>query len=64
MHRLSASARTKLRSGRILLHDFSLSGRPGAVQTLALQHLQTQQSVRILDESAMPISGFVRCGSR
>ena len=61
--RAVASARTKLRSGRILLHDFSINGRPGAVQMLALQHLQVQQSVRILDESAMPITGFVRCGS-
>jgi hypothetical protein len=58
--RLTASARTKLRSGLILSHNFSISNKPVAAQTIALQHLQVQDSVRIRDDTAMPISGFVR----
>ncbi|KAG2487579.1 hypothetical protein HYH03_013858 [Edaphochlamys debaryana] len=58
--RLVASARTKLRSGRVLLHSFSMRGRPGGAQTLALGHMQVLQNVGIVDESAMPITGTVR----
>ncbi|KAG2424120.1 hypothetical protein HXX76_014794 [Chlamydomonas incerta] len=58
--RLTASARTKLRSGRVLLHTFSMNNRLGSAQTLALAHMEVQESVRILDESSLPIMGYVR----
>jgi hypothetical protein len=58
--RLTASARTKLRTGRVILHTFSINNRLAASQTIALQHMQTTQSLRILDESSLPIAGRVR----
>ncbi|PNW87807.1 hypothetical protein CHLRE_01g002861v5 [Chlamydomonas reinhardtii] len=58
--RLTASSRTKLRSGRIIPHQFSINNRLGAAQTLALAHLQVQEGVRILDETSLPVAGFVR----
>ncbi|KAG2440758.1 hypothetical protein HXX76_003615 [Chlamydomonas incerta] len=57
---LTASARTKLRSGQVILHSFSINNRAGASQTLAVQHMQISQGLRVLDESAMPITGRVR----
>ena len=59
--RLTASARTKLRTGRVILHSFSINNRLAASQTIALQHMQTTQGLRILDESSLPIAGRVRC---
>ncbi len=46
----------------MLLHTFSINRRLGSAQTLALTHMEVLESVRILDESSVPIMGYVRCG--
>ncbi|KAG2483974.1 hypothetical protein HYH03_017219 [Edaphochlamys debaryana] len=57
--RVTASARTKLRNGRIQPHVFSISDRITSTQTVALQHMETSTSFKLLDESLMPITGGV-----
>ncbi len=58
-HSLTPSHRTKLRTGRVILHTFSIQNRAGSSQTLAMQHMAVTEGLRILDESALPISGAV-----
>ncbi|GLC70054.1 hypothetical protein PLESTF_000917800 [Pleodorina starrii] len=56
---LTASARTKLRNGRVLNHKFSINNRAGGYQRIAMQHVSQAESPGIVDESSLPVSGYV-----
>ncbi|KAG2486018.1 hypothetical protein HYH03_015331 [Edaphochlamys debaryana] len=58
--RLTATQRTRTPAGRILRHVFSINGRMGGTQVLSVQHTRTLATARIIDESALPVTGHVR----
>ncbi|KAG2485484.1 hypothetical protein HYH03_015758 [Edaphochlamys debaryana] len=58
-----ASARTRMRNGRVLLHSFNIDGTGGTREVpekmVSLEHMSTYNMPGIVDISAMPITGKV-----